>query len=428
MSSYAKSTALAAALSLAALALGPSEALAQMMMQGGRMIPVTVFRGGGTNVSSPQQNFNRGITGQVSPSAAAFAALYPGLNPSANPGSFAGAGAATASTSPLASLSGLSNPYASLATNPYGASGIGSYSQSPYGGSGYGTNYYESPEGGFLRGTADLMSAQGRWMASLQQAGLLQEQNRQASIETRRKSFDEYVHEREKTPSFEQERERVAQLDLKHSLNDPLTSEIWSGRALNVILVDLAKRPPEDASGQTIRLDEDLLRHVNLTAGHGSAGVLKNEGRLSWPLALLGDAYRDDRELLNSLALGAINQSTNGAVDAGTLKMMSSSVQKLHQQLAVDIKDLTASQYIEASRFLGQLEDALKLLARPNGADCIALKTAQVRTVAELVKHMISRGLTFAPAVSGDGAAYVALHRALVAYDASLKPNLAAER
>jgi hypothetical protein len=417
---------LLAALSLAALALAPSEASAQMMMQGGRMIPVTVFRGGGTNVSSPQQNFNRGITGQVSPSAAAFAALYPGLNPSANPGSFAGAGAGTVPTSALASLSGLSNPYASLAANPYGASGT--YSQSPYGGSGYGTNYYESPEGGFLRGTADLMSAQGRWMASLQQASLLQEQNRQASIETRRKSFDEYVHEREKTPTFEEERERVAQLELTQSLNDPPTSEIWSGRALNAILADLAKRPADDASGQTIPLDEDLLRHINLTAGHGSAGVLKNEGRLSWPLALLGDAYRDDRELLNLLALGAINQSTNGAVDSGTLKMMSSSVQKLHQQLAADIKDLTASQYIEASRFLGQLDDALKVLARPNAANCIALKTAQVRTVADLVKHMISRGLTFAPAVSGDGAAYVALHRALVAYDASLKPNLAAER
>ena len=78
------------------------------------------------------------------------------------------------------------------------------------------------------------------------------------------------------------------------------------------------------------------------------------------------------------------------------------------------------TQYIEASRFLSNFDDALKVLSQPDAGDYFTAKyTAQGRTVAELVKHMTAQGLTFAPAIPGDGPAYLALHRALVAYDVS---------
>jgi hypothetical protein len=400
---------LAALASLANLSMAPVGAPAQ----GIRPTPITIPRS--TAVSGPRQTpLNQGITGQVGLSSAPFAALFPSLsNPLSNP--LGNAAAVTAPTNQLPALAGLTNPYAGTSQNPYGGGGYGSY-------------YYETELGGYLRGTADVVTAQGKYLASLQQAGLLKEQTRQAAIETRRKSFDEYLYEREKTPTFRQERERVAQLELQRSLSDPSTSEIWSGQALNTLLADLAKRPHDETSGQTIALDEDLLRHINLTTGQGNVGLLKNAGRLSWPLALLGDANSADRELLNSLAPEAINQAVRGRVDKGTLKEMFESVHRIRRRLAADIKDVTPTQYVEAGRFLSNLDDALKVLSHPDAGDYFTRKyTAQGRTVAELVKHMTAQGLTFAPAIPGDGPAYLALHRALVAYDVGGQVRMMAE-
>jgi hypothetical protein len=309
---------------------------------------------------------------------------------------------------------GLTNPYATLSTGQYGA---------------YGTGYGESDFSGLMRGSADVLTSQGKWMVSLQQASLTKEQDWQAKIQTNRKAFDQYLYERAHTPTFEEERQRVAQDDLKRSSNDPPVSEIWTGQALNIVLKDLLQRQQENGDAPAISLDPDLLRHINLTTSRGNPALLKNEGRLSWPPSLLDDTYKTERALLNSLAPEAIHQAINGRVDTGTLKAMSSAVQRLRRQLNDNVKELTASQYIDANRFLVNLEDGFKVLGRTDaGAHFTGTYSAPVRTVAELVKHMATQGLHFAPAVAGDGASYVALHRALLAYGAGLKAVASAER
>src|SRR5205823_4985337 len=159
---------------------------------------------------------------------------------------------------------------------------------------------------------------------------------------------------------------------------------------------DLAKRLPEDASGPEVALDEEVLRHINLTAGRGSAGVLKNEGRLSWPPALCDDAYKSEREQLNSLAPEAIFQAISGQADAATVQSMTKSVERLRKKLAGNIKYLTSSEFIDSNRFLANLDDGLKVLGRPNaGSHFTGKYTAKGRTVAELVKQMITSGLKF---------------------------------
>ena len=303
------------------------------------------------------------------------------------------------------------NPYASLAS--------GSYANS----------YSESDISGALRGAADLISAQGRWMTSLQQGDLLKEQNRQATIATERKDFEQYLYERTHTPTFEQERQRVAAENLKRSLNEPPVSEILSGQSLNTLLDDLSKRRLDETDDQSISLDEDVLRHINLTAGRGNAGLLKNEGRLSWPVALREDAYKTDRELLNSLAPEAIYQAINGRVDAGTMHAMTRAVERLRGRLAENVKELTANQFIEANRFLADLSEGLRALSRPDAGNHFNGKyAARGRTAADLIRHMIANGLRFAPAVPGDAPAYVSVHRALAAYDAGTSGRAIAER
>jgi hypothetical protein len=213
------------------------------------------------------------------------------------------------------------------------------------------------------------------------------------------------------------------------SLNNPTMADILSGQAPNYVLADIRKNGPKKDVGPAIPLDEDLLRHVNLTPGAGNPGLLKNDGRITWPLALQSDDYRSERELLNSLAPEAIRQAVNGRVDPGVLNDMNTGLGKLRDKLTAKIRDITPNDYIEASRFLGYFADALKLLARPDAGDLFSSRFASKgMTVEALVKYMSDKGLTFAPAVTGDESAYQALHRALVTYDVGSRAQYTAEK
>ena len=142
------------------------------------------------------------------------------------------------------------NPYATLAANPYATSPgyDSSYSSySPY------SSYYD-PYSGYLRGGADVINAQGRFLVNTQQAYLTREQVRSERLASRRKVFDEYLYEREKTPTAEDERQRHQLEQLNRSRNNPPVTEIWSGKALNDLMADLRKlAPSKPESGQLAR-------------------------------------------------------------------------------------------------------------------------------------------------------------------------------
>jgi hypothetical protein len=418
-------------------------------------------------LSINQAAFNQALTGQVNPGVSPVSQfpfrnplfnpfanpianpfVNPALNPAIDPRSlnnFFSPGAAfqanplinpftSPATNPIVAAS-LSNSL----TNPFGAGGLSNpYAGgvSPYGGGlgggvdPYGSSYYETPIGGFLRGTADIVSSQGKWMESLQRADLAKEQVRQAKLATRGKTFDEYFYERRNTPTFEQERKFFQGQQLLRSLNNPPETEVWSGQALNDILADLAKSDPDKAQGPNVPLDEDMLRHLNLTPANGNAnaGLLKNDARLTWPLALRDDDSKTDRTSVNSLAAEAVHQAINGRVDAGTLRELSAAAGRLRQRLAANVRDLTANQYAEANHFLGDLDDAIRALGRPDAGDYFTRKyAAEGKDVAELVKGLSARGLRFAPATAGDEAAYLAVHRALATYDQGANTRLARE-
>src|SRR5262249_13455342 len=85
--------------------------------------------------------------------------------------------------------------------------------------------------------------------------------------------------------------------------------------------------------------------------------------------------------------------------------------------LTENVRVLPTSQYIEAKRFLNNFDDAIKALQEENVANYINKDWKEkVTSVAKLVDHMRKRGLRFAPAVSGDEAAYQALYNGLAAY------------
>jgi hypothetical protein len=308
-----------------------------------------------------------------------------------------------------------STPSAPGSTDPYD-------SNSPYNG-GY------DPYGGYLRGQADLASSLGHYLINEQRAYLVREQVRQAKIETRRRAFDEYLYERRNAPTWEDDRERLLALALRRSRNDPPLTEIWSGKALNDLLADVQKYRGKVSPGlaPAFELDEDLIKRINVSAGKapGSAGLLKNDGKLVWPLGLRALKPRDRadelRQQLSSLLPEAVGQAVNGRVDPQAIRELARAADELQELLTRNVSELPPGTYMDAKRFLAGLEDGIRLLQQPDAGLYFTQKyTAKGKTVPDLVEHMTRTGLVFAPAVSGDEAAYVAVHRALAAYDAAL--------
>lgn len=124
-----------------------------------------------------------------------------------------------------------------------------------------------------------------------------------------------------------------------------------------------------------------------------------------------------------------MKKAKEGPVDPGTVRELESTVDKLEKLLRKKVNDLPFSEYTEGKRYLTQLRDGLKALREPNAADFANGKfKLKGNTVADLVEYMARNGLQFAPAVGGEENAYVAMHRALVAFSQAAAGNLQAER
>jgi hypothetical protein len=320
--------------------------------------------------------------------------------------------------SPGAMLTSLAGAPGGIVSSP----GYNTASSSPYS-SGYGGGYYEDPYAGFLRGTADVVRAQGNFLTSLQQSNLMQEYVRQAKVETRRRIWDEWDDERRNTPSLEDLRERTQAMELRRALHDPPLTEVWSGKSLNDILDSLKKA---QGKGPSMPIDPDVLKQINVNSGgRENIGLIRNvkEGApLNWPLALRGADLDADRASIDRLLARSVSQAVQGPVDAGNLTALGAAVRRMQTRVGQEANDLAPTQYIESRRFLSQLEDAVAALGDPNAANYFSQKYApQGKTVGELVNYMATHGLRFAPAVAGDQAAYLALHHYLASYSRAIE-------
>jgi hypothetical protein len=268
------------------------------------------------------------------------------------------------------------NPYAYLYANSGGIYG-GYAGATGYGTGGYGTgspsaySSYNDPYSGFLRGSGDVIRSQGKLVLELEQAKQTHEKARQARIETRRKLFDEIMYERAHTPTFTELREKAIADNLRRSQNSAPVTEIWSAKALNDILADLKKLHGKNVREPRIELDAQTLRQINVVAaGSGNIGLLRNEGRLTWPLGLRdlqpADDSKDVRKSLDADAIEAVSQATSGKVNPGTIKDLQANVNKLHRLLARNVNEVPTNAYIEAKRFLNNLDDAIRALQDPN--------------------------------------------------------------
>jgi hypothetical protein len=262
-------------------------------------------------------------------------------------------------------------------------------------------------------------------------------------------------HQRFHEPTPEEIREQAQQERLHRARNNPPRQEILSAKSLNVLLVDLQQLDDRDIRAPDQVLTQELLQQINVTTGRGSTQIdLLKQTRLTWPVALRGSQYDNERQLLNSLVGKAKKQSggmlsrpietsvlnlpsigreigapsiraAHAKLDPALVREMVEAIENLEALLALNIKDLPAPRHVEAKRFLRHLKEELEVLQQPDAGFYVnGTYAARGKSVQELIRHMSAHGLRFAPAQAGSETSYLALHHALAAYD--LKAHAAA--
>src|SRR5579885_733552 len=326
------------------------------------------------------------------------------------------------------------NPYPSPIYTPYtpyytcyGYCGYGGYNYlygyGGYGGYGGASSYYSSPYYGYypsgLYGVADVINAQGKFAVNIQQANVTREQYHQMQVDTRRRIYEEWKYEQQDQKTLEQIRREAQQQAYARAVNNPTLIEVWDGDALNKILDHAIKAQAKGMAGPTVKLDDDALAKVNFSFGTGgNIGLLRNSGQLEWPAVLQERDFDHDRVDVQRLLKDAVDQvkRENGRVDAGTINRLTKVLGEMNSKLTARVGELPPDQYMEAKRYLNNLQAARQALSQP---DVGALLNARpdAKTVGELVKYMAKNGLRFAPASPGNEGAYKALHTQLAAYD-----------
>jgi hypothetical protein len=222
---------------------------------------------------------------------------------------------------------------------------------------------------------------------------------------------------------------------VQRSLDNPPVTEINSAKALNDLLLHLATQPTDDGDTAPVELDATILSSINVTSTRSGAGfgALKYGGRLSWPPALQELAPEQEAQALRgqieSQIQDAIRQGREGQVEKSLLTHLRKDVDQLRSLLKRDVQRFSVSSYLEAKRFLSDLDDALKVLRESDVAHYLNGRYApRGRTVAELIRYMADNQLTFAPAVAGDEPAYAKLRQALVAASMPVQPSLVNQR
>jgi hypothetical protein len=278
---------------------------------------------------------------------------------------------------------------------------------------------YESPIGGYMRGYADVVSSVTQGMIDEQQSKLVGEQVKQAQIDTRRKQFDEWLYERDKRPTVEDDRERQRIETIRRARNDPPADEIWSGVALNTILTAIQQQIAQQIQGPTIPVEANVVGRINVTSGTvtGSVGLLRDGGKLTWPAVLQRPPFAEDRQQLDQLARQAYEQAQSGPANGDTVDAMNSALRNMNGEISRQIANLTPNDYSRAKSYLRELEGTVRMLQDPSVANYLTKRwAAKGNTVGEVVDNMTNQGLKFAAATHGDEPAYTAMYRAMVAY------------
>jgi len=308
------------------------------------------------------------------------------------------------------------------------------------GGGGWGYGGWGGGGGGFNTVATPWSSKYGGWIVqptsywgqddiSRQQAtiqGKFQYQDLELRrLQMKRAAFDEMRYEKMNTPPPEVEREEQRLDRLARARNTPPLDEISSGQALNELLTDIQRiRARDGIAGPSIPVDQDTVKHINVTTtgdNSGSNQFFKPGNFPEWPNAFLSDDFAEYKKRiiadLNDLAQAQLKGKLDPAKAVNARRLTEGLKTKLFEiRTQVSFND-----YVAALEFLSKLNDTIALLSKPGAKNYLdGTYAAQGKSIGELVTHMISKGLKFAPATVGFEPYYSGLYQLLVTYDLAL--------
>ncbi|MCS7271462.1 MAG: hypothetical protein NZ703_10280, partial [Gemmataceae bacterium] len=140
--------------------------------------------------------------------------------------------------------------------------------------------------------------------------------------------------------------------------------------------------------------------------------------RLPFPEVLNQESLRPIREALErDLAAVALPLLAGKSPERAAIAQLENTLARLEQAVIPIVRSVTFDEALSVRRFLNQLHSALRTLKSETlGGLWNPNWNTQGTNVAELAQHLLKHQLTLAPAPMGGEPAYLALHRALVAY------------
>src|SRR6185312_7484583 len=151
---------------------------------------------------------------------------------------------------------------------------------------------------------------------------------------------------------------------LQRSRHNPPMTEIWSGKALNDLLRGIQTAQSRGTTGPDVPLQPDVVKHINLTTGvtSGGTGLLKNDGKLTWPFILRQSMFDTERKQLDGQMRQAVKEAQSGEVSVEVLNDIGMSIKQLEGTIDAHVVDLTPNQYIQGMRYARELKDSYKVL------------------------------------------------------------------
>lgn len=283
--------------------------------------------------------------------------------------------------------------------------------------------FIPNPQQAYFQGVSDLIRAQGQYGLDYERARLLNQEVYRSRYRTQYEKLQLELYRRSLIPTGNEVREARMQEALRRARNNPPLTEILNADALNVLLQRLNDLQGKGTLGPSMGVNPGLLSHINVTTGHGgNIGLLREDGKLTWPFALKADLYREARERIDQTAPNVVIAAQNtGTVDKAGLDALLASWKEMDETLEAQARKMDPNKYISARRYLNLLKDALRALEDPAVSKLFTKKLgASGKTVGEVVANMREGGLKFAPSVPGDEAYYQAWYNRLRDYEDAL--------
>lgn len=309
--------------------------------------------------------------------------------------------------------------YRPVYPNPYYNSGYG-----------YGSNY---GFGNTLAGYADLNRSTADVMQSNEQSRMIREKTQQERINTKKQAFDEMMYEKANTPTYGETLSKDKAQLLTRLMNYPIPSEITDGKTLNAMLPNIQAISTYGTPGQPISLPQQMVSMLNVTGGSGgggsgggSVGLLRDGGRVEWPLALMGP----QQEKLDKLLPQAFDATIGGKLTPKLMREIRTEMKTMRSTMREQLarEEIEGTSYMRAIEFYNSLESSVNALERPDARKQLnGTYSARGRNVQELVDYMTNNGLRFAAASPGSENAYFVVHDAFVRYSRTVESSLGSQ-